>query len=508
MQSAWQDADAGVGQARFARHCWALFGVAATTFLLLLFRLQATGEEAVYSVEAYEQWYAQDWWRPTFLGGFYQRPPLFTDLIALISSLIGWDHCLAAARLISGLATISSGLALAGFSRRLGATPARAAFSALTYLTLAEPLFYYGWLGYSDALFGALVLASMLAVWLALRERHAGWFALALLCADAAFLTKALTAYVFLGGAGLCCLWHYRAWDCLRRPGFWLSLLLLAVPGLWYTLAPSGQVMAHGMVDDITGKLGSHGASAYLRHLAGYAGSALINLMPAAGLLIWLRGRELPTWLARWRRSPSGSALATQPPRAPSATWPRETPRPQETDLSLAHSGTLAGAIALLNFLPYWLAPQSGVRYLMPLYGLAALWLAGLLWPQERHRELLQRWALFAIALKVFAAGWLFPLYTERVRPDLLSIARQVAAISAGRVLYADTDAWVGISVVALLDTTPTPDGKPRPPLQRPPHAWNDALLISDHANAADAGATRILDFGGVQFYCRGSGCR
>jgi 4-amino-4-deoxy-L-arabinose transferase-like glycosyltransferase len=458
------------------RPYWALFALAALSFVWLPGHVQYTGEEAVYSVQAYEQWQHGAWLQPTFLGGPYQRPPLFNWLIIVLSNALGWTHCLLAARLVSALATIGSGVLLAAFSRRLGAEPARAAFIALVYLTLAEPLFYYGWLGYSDALFGALVLAGMLAAWLAAREQRVIWVAVALLCAAAAFFTKALTAYVFIGVAGLVCLRRYRTWPLIVRPRVLACLPLCALPLLWYALAPTGGVMAHGMVDDIAGKLGQQGLIPYLRHLVVYPAHALLNLMPAAALLLWLRRETLTV-------APMGAA-------AP-----------------IGHTARTAALIAGLNFLPYWLAPQSGLRYLMPLYGLAAVFVGEQLWRASLHRHLILRVLAVAIALKWLAAVWLFPAYTQRARPDLAVLAATVDQLAHGRPLYADTDAWVGISVVALLDTTPDASGAARPALVRPPHDWAEGLVLSDQPAAADDPSRLVRDFGAVRLLCRGAAC-
>jgi hypothetical protein len=335
----------------------------------------------------------------------------------------------------------------------------------------------------------------MLAAWLAVQEQRAAWLVLALLCAAAGFFTKALTAYVFIGVAGLVCLWRERAWYLLLRLRFLACLPLCGLPLLWYALAPSGGVMAHGMVEDIAAKLGQQGLAPYLRHLLGYPVNALFNLMPAAALLLWLRWRT-PTALA--------TTVAAAPPGVPTAT--RAAPGASAAP-GLAHAARTAALIAGINFLPYWLAPQSGLRYLMPLYGLAALSLAEPLWQAAGARTLILRVFAAAIALKWLAALWLFPAYTQHARPDLAALAREVAQRSAGQPLYADTDAWVGISLVALLDTAPTAQGQARPALLRPPASWTDALVLSDQPLVAGDASRIVRDFGAVRLLCRGTAC-
>ena len=432
-----------------ASRCWKLFWLAATSFLILPFTLQYTGEESAYTLQAYEQWYTGHVLRPTLLGWPYGRPPLFNWLIAAVTPLVGWAHVLGVARMLSALATVASGLLVAAFTRRVTGDRHRAAFTALVFLTSWEMLFYYGWLAYSDALFGALTLTAMLAGWLALREAQAAWLALALLCAAAGFMTKALTSYVFLAGVLLVVGWRERNGWRLLRPTFLACLPLLALPWLWYHITPSGAGMATGMVGDIVDKLGFQGPVPYLRHALTYPLNAAFNLMPAGGVLVWTLWRQRP-------ESAGGGASVS--------------------------IGVTAGYAVLLNLLPYWLAPQSSTRYLTPLYGLAAVWISEMLWLRRAAVPVALRWCTAAIVLKLVAAAWLFPLYTAKVRPDIRAIAQQVDQIRRDRQvpLYVEDTAWVGLSIAATLDTLPGDDGRPRPPLGhvlRPDRGRRPALL-------------------------------
>ncbi len=485
---------APAGQMGQARACWALFWLAAASFLILPFNVQYTGEESAYTIQAYEQWYHQAWLHPTLLGLAYGRPPLFNWLIMVLSTLLGWPHTLAAARLVSALATVGSGLLVAATVQRVWRDPARSARAALIFLTLWEMLFYYGWLAYSDALFGLFTLTAMLTGWLAVREQRAGWLATALLAALLGFMTKALTSYVFLAGMLFASLWAYRAWPLLLRLRFFAGAPLLLLPLAWYRVSPGGSAMASGMLDDVVQKLGYQGAAAYLHHFVVYPLHALSNLLPCAGLLAW------SMWRAGFSTAPSPEAHggSQPPPAAVASTWPAR-------HLS-ADSHALLAAI-ILNLLPYWLAPQSSTRYLTPLYGLAAILLtSGFERLPGRHGQLL-RWCAATIVLKLIAAAWLFPAYTARVRPDIAAIAHDIDARTRGHALFIEDTSWQGISVAVTLDVQPGPLGGARAPLTHAQDAWQDGWILRAAAAPALPGELRVQQYGELSLHCRGAAC-
>ena len=136
------------------------------SYVITLFSVQYTGEEAIYTVISYEMRYHGLGLTPIWFGEIYARPPLLNLLIIAISELIGWSHMIIAERLVATLATIGSGLLLAWFARRLWGDRDFSVFVALVYLTIGDLLFYNGWLAYSDPLFSFFILASMLMGWL------------------------------------------------------------------------------------------------------------------------------------------------------------------------------------------------------------------------------------------------------------------------------------------------------------------------------------------------------
>jgi hypothetical protein len=142
--------------------------LSALSFLTTL-HLPYIGEEGVYTVTSLEMWAKRDFLVPTLYGAAYGRPPLYNWLIIPVANLLGWDHMLAAARLVAASASVPTGLVLAWLARNLGGTRTLAALSALIYLS-GDVLFYHGWLAYSDPLFGLFVFTSIACLWVALHQ--------------------------------------------------------------------------------------------------------------------------------------------------------------------------------------------------------------------------------------------------------------------------------------------------------------------------------------------------
>ncbi|MHB0872418.1 MAG: ArnT family glycosyltransferase [Acidithiobacillus ferrooxidans] len=449
------------------RNYWLLFALAAASFVFTFHNVQYTGEEAVYPLMSYEMWYHGHLLTPVMYGQDYWRPPLDNWLITMVSMWIGWSHMLVAARLIAALATVGSGLLVGWFAGRIWKERRLAAFAALVYITLGDVLFYDGWLAYSDPLFAFFCLAAMLLGWLAVMERRVGFFAIAVLALSCAFLTKALTVYVFYGVAVLVVTYRTRGWRFLFSwPSWGIHLLALVVPVLWYAMAPAGGTMAHGMFDDIIGKLQGQGLLDYLHQFFVFPAQTFGQLLPVGGVVLYALLRRYP--ISRMND-----------PQVRTALW-----------------------IAGVNYLPYWLSPQSGIRYLMPLYGIVALVLAGWVVDAEKTRRLAVKWMMAAILLKYFFALWAFPAYTDRFRPHISAIARDVLMQTHGAPLYVTNAAWVGIGVTADIDLAI----RPHPPLVTPPSNLANGFVIS-YPGAVPPGYTVVSRYQGVWLLCRGTVC-
>ena len=163
--------------------------------------------------------------------------------------------------------------------------------------------------------------------------------------------------------------------------------------------------------------------------------------------------------------------------------------------------------IALLGYLPYWLAPQSSIRYLMPLYPLAGFVIARILWGAGAPAvAVTRRWLVAAVALKLVFVLALFPYYQENYRGrNFESAARDIQKRAAGQPLYTRNDAASGLSVTAHLDILRLP----APPLTVPPAQWESGFVLAYAPDAALGRVAAEYRLGGNTLYllCRGAAC-
>lgn len=453
------------------RRWWLLFAVAAVSFLPAL-GFFYVGEEAIFPKSALEMWHYGEPVRRMLFGVDLQHNPLFTWLIIPLSMLFGWDSMLVVTRGITIAATVLSGIAVAGLSQALYCNRTFSAAAAVVYLTLADLFLYRGWLAYVDPLFGLLVFAAMASLWVACERRHAGWLVLAVLALTAAFLAKALTAYVFYASAGLVLLLRGHRRFLLSVPSLVLHVAALAFPLVWFRffMASSGQ--GTRMFSEIVAKLAPESLTGYLLKLAAYPLETLLCLAPAGLIALWLQVR---------RRGLLADAH----------------------DVHL----TTALLILLIGYLPYWLAPHSHVRYLVPLYPLAGLVIARVLWlGGEAVLATTRKWLIGLIVVKLLVMLIAFPLYQQRYRgANYAEAAQAIIARTAGRPLYTRNVSASGLSVTAYIDTARLP----QQPLAFPPAEWNNGFLL---AYEPDEKIGRIVEryrLGGNDLYllCRGAAC-
>ncbi len=449
-----------------------LFLVAAlTAFAPLAFYY--VGEEAILTISSLEMWQRGDWLRLWMYGGDAMHGVFANWLIIPIAAVIGWEYVLPAARAVMVLSTIASGLIVFGLLRRLGRDAASAMFAATVYITFADILIYRGWLAYRDPLFGMLVFAAIAALWIGARESRIVWCFVSAFAAFAAFLTKGLTAYVFVGSAALVLLAQTDTRRALLRPSaLFAGVAALALPLLWLYGVQAGGAQAARYTGEIGAKLVSHDMGAWLLKLVSYPLETLLRLLPASGvaLYVWLKVKQSRSVFAR------GSIAWT------------------------------AALIALLGFLPYWLAPHSHFRYLLPLAPLAAIVFAELI---VQGGEGLYRiayrlmWATVAVKLMFVIA---FPLYQAQYRgANYAEAARAIIQKTEGHALYTTDVSASGLSVVAEIDIARLP----RQALTFPPAEWKDGFVLAYTPDPKLGAVAAQYRLGGNELYllCRGAAC-
>lgn len=454
------------------RAWWLLFAVAAATFLPAL-GFYYVGEEAIFPISALEMWFHGEPVKRLLFGADLQHTPLYAWLIMPPAAALGWDLVLPVARTITITATVLSGLMVAWLAHALYRDPVFSAVAAVIHLTLADLFFYRGWLAYADPLFGLLVFSAIACLWVACERRRHGLLALAVLALTAAFLAKALTAYVFYAGAGAVLLLHpaYRRF-LLSVPALVLHALAVAMPLLWLALFASSKSQGSRMFSEIVAKLAPESVGDYLLKLVAYPLETLLSLAPAAVLALWV--------LLRHR----GQGLTANDPHLRTAML-----------------------IALLGYLPYWLAPHSNMRYLVPLYPLAGLIIARVLWLGGMQAlKVTRKWLVAAIALKLLVMLVVFPQYQSRYRGENYQrTAEAVIARTAGHPLYTQNVSASGLSVAAYIDVARLP----QPPLTFPPAQWTDGFVISYEPDPETGAIAAQYRLGGNALYllCRGAAC-
>ena len=359
---------------------WALFALLLVgLYLYGIHYLPLRGEEANRILTAYEMVHFGDWFNLTHLGEpYYAKPPLFMWLVALFSSLFGWDQ--ESARLISVLSSFATALLVYIFALRLFGERKIALLAAFILLTLGDLPLFYGFLAEIDAFHMFIYFLSAVGVFLLLRR---GEELLAFLFAGfttaLVFLTKGMPAFYHVPLTVLIFLFYFNRWRSL------LSLKPLA--GIASMLLPLGFWFIH-----------LKNPKAYLIHL----------------------------WFESFHRTPMGEGhikrvllhLVTYP----LLNFRQMLPHSLYTFLNLKRfKGLLSSplrkeillllALIGLNYLPYLISPGARGRYIMVVFPFVAVLLAVLLkefLPREVSRFKVPLWVLLFL---LFTLGVGFALY-------------------------------------------------------------------------------------------------
>lgn len=431
------------------------------------------GEEGSYTISSIEMWHSRDWLSQTIYGQQLQRPPLINWLTLPIAALLGWSHILIAVRLVTVAATLGMAGWLYWLTQKLFNDKAFALFAALSCLSLADLLLYRGWLAYTDPLFGFFIFGAIASLWVGCESKHKGLLGLSVILISCAMLTKVFTAYIFYGTALLVLFWRPAPRSFLLSPAVLLILAsALIAPLIWFANLPQTSGQSGAMANEVANKFSQHGSMVYLQRLATYPLELLIWLAPAPLLALYF------LFLKR--------------------VLQRES-----------HPGHFQTAliIAALSILPYWLAPQGGIRYLVPVYPLIALVSARLIWRSGvRAQQLALRWFAGLIAFKFVLALAIFPYYQSHYRGEnYVDTAHTIVKMTMGYPIYVSDCRSITMNIVGEIDI----DRLSSTPLYYPPTHWSNGFFIS--SEPTDTGSQFVEKFvvarDTIYLFCRGTAC-
>lgn len=445
--------------------------LAVTSFFLSLF-LSYIGEEGVYTISSYEMWYHHHYLYPTTYGLAYWRPPLFNWLIIGFANLSSWENMLVASRLVTALATIATSFMLMWLANRLFKTPYFGLFTALVYLT-SDALFYHGWLAYSDPLFAFFVVSAISFLWVANLEQRYGFVWLSVIFLIAAFMTKALTAYVFYIISFIFIVYYNGKLKSFLLKSFNALPYLFSVLFYFFWNIASHRITETGMWTDIFSKFYHVSWNGYIQQIIVFPLEACCRFLPASGFAIYFFLKK----------------------------------KIEKITFSLYLILTLSGII-LFNFIPYWLAPHTSIRYLLPLYPFIALLLAVVLWHlPKRQLKTLIFWIALAILVKYAELALLY-YYQLYYRGNYTLAAKQLILQAKDFPIYANDFVATGLSVTAEIDRLIYPS----PPLRDTQFAKEkNYFIINDKIDAKLGRLYKRINLGkqGTTVYllCQGNAC-
>jgi 4-amino-4-deoxy-L-arabinose transferase-like glycosyltransferase len=447
---------------------WVWFIVAQLSFLTTLW-LPYQGEEAVYAIASMEMSLQKEWIIPTVYRMSYERPPLLNWILIPFGEYFGWDDILVISRTVAATATLLTSLLLMGVTYRIFRRREVSLFAGLIYMS-GDVLFRRGWLAYADPLFSLFVFGALAALWLAVTEKKDRFLFLAAISLMASFLTKALTGYVFYFIALLVFARRreYRKF-LFNPPSIFLHAFAIALPIVWSVWISQG---AHGdrMIYDIFARLNLNDLVGYCIKITLFPLDTFMRWLPVSGLIVyfWVKTKQKGSFLNAFKN-----------PKILDIFW-----------------------IVILNYLPYWIVPESHVRYLLPLSALLA-WLFAY-WIFELGTEkvkIVMVWLVIGIMLRYAVGIFWFPYYEKKYRGDYQAVAHDILNRVGNRPLYTDDYFSVGLNVAVMIDIEKMPNAV----IRRSIANW-EGYLMSSTKDIPDTVVAKTYRLGNQSLYllCRG----
>ena len=350
---------------------------------------ELTLEEPRRALVAYEMWFSGSYLQPTLLGEpYFNKPPLFNWLIVLSSMLFGWSGF--AVRAVSLAFTALTALLVYLTAKRIIGGREVGLLAALIYVTLADNLYHYGWIGEIDVTLTFFVFGTILCLWSAFETGKNRYLILAGLITGLTFLLKGFPAYAFFVLTLASLAFSYKRYRLpFTAPSFVAYAASVVPPLVWILWTEAPTVYSHRLFfESLSRTSPSHGMRELLLHLASYPLLTVKQLLPLSVVVPFLVWKEKP---------------------------------------ALTENVTRLLLIAGVNYVPYWLSVGSRGRYILPLFPLITLVFAYVL---RSSRDRSKNFALILIAAVIagrFAYGLVgFPWMMEK-RGSLRAVGQEIA---------------------------------------------------------------------------------
>ncbi|NPB07126.1 MAG: glycosyl transferase [Aquificae bacterium] len=346
-------------------------------FLSLLPNLNAfpfRGEEATRAIVAFEMAHSGKYFQPTILGEpYFNKPPLFNWLIVLYAKLLGWD--VVTARAVSVTFTFLNGLLVALLLLSLGLKPEKALLGFLAFVTLADVLFWYGWLAEIDVTLTFFTFLLFLSLWRYRETRRLGYLYAASLLTGVTFMLKGFPAFAFFGLSLLALAVYERRFLFLFSRSFLAAYALALVSSLWWLPLSDYPLLYLKTLwrESFSRVESSKDAYAFLKHLITYPLLNFKQLLPLSPFVLY----------ALWRYRPA-------------------------LDRPYRFFALLAG----FNYLPYLLSAASRGRYVLPLFPLVTV--IGVKLLKERLVKLFLLAVGVAVLLRLLFGLFYLPYLNEK----------------------------------------------------------------------------------------------
>ncbi|MDQ6973862.1 MAG: hypothetical protein Q9M10_03175, partial [Mariprofundaceae bacterium] len=263
------------------------------------------------------------------------------------------------------------------------------------------------------------IFSSTVCIWLAAQFQKVHWYALAVILINLAFLTKALTAYAFCFSTLLIVAYGFQSWRFFLRPiNILLSTGIIIAPFFWASMHGSGaSSTSSSLIHDIAMRFTSIDLLHYLKHLITFPIEFVARMAPVSLVLIYFMMKQKPNIESNIIR--------------------------------------MIGAIFIINYLPYWLAPFSNMRHVVPLYAWASLALTYFL---LQYNFKAQKAAIIAISiilfLKIPFSLWGLPFLKEKdVSQDFRLAATDILKQTGNHALIRQSSVtFVGFALTAYIN--------------------------------------------------------